>query len=449
MSQVRAEVRRLAQLAWPSMLAQFGGMLLGTVDMLMVGRVSAEALAAAAIANAWVFGVMLVGQGIVHGIDPLVTQYHGAGHGDRVGLALQRGLVVAVIVGLPLAGMLAATESFLLLVGQDPELARNAHRYALVQAPSVPIFLTFLALRGYLAGREIVRPAVWVMLAANLFNIAANWALIFGHLGFPPLGLLGAGIATAATRAATLFVMLAVIRGFSLHAGAWQPWSRAAFEPRALLRILRIGLPVSVQMSLEIWAFSAATLLAGRLGAEAAAAHAIVLNMAALAFMLPLGVSQGAVTRVGNLLGAQQPEAAQRATWVAIAVAAGVMSVSAALFALMRWQLPALYTSDPTLIALAASILPIAAAFQIFDGVQVAGCGVLRGMGRTLPAAWLNMLGYWVIALPLGAWLALSRGWGLSGIWLGLLIGLATVACGLVLWLRVRGPAHAAPSLAA
>lgn len=443
MSTVGAEVRRLAHLAWPSMLAQLGSMLLGTVDMLMVGRVSADALAAAAIANAWIFGVILVGQGVVHGIDPFVAQFHGAGQGERVGLALQRGVVVALGIGIPLGALLAATGPFLLWVGQEPGLSRAAHRYAWVQAPSLPAFLVFSALRSYLAGREIVRPAVWVMIAANAFNALANWALIFGHLGLPALGLLGAGIASGATRGVTLLAMLALIRGFALHEGAWQPWSRAALEPRALLGILRVGLPISVQMSLEVWAFSAATLLAGRLGGDAAAAHAIVLNMAALAFMLPLGVSQGAVTRVGNLLGAGQPEAAQRAAWVAMSVAAGVMSLSALAFALLRWELPALYTSDPALISLAAAILPIAAAFQIFDGAQVAGCGVLRGMGRTLPAAWLNTLGYWVIALPLGGWLALSRGWGLAGIWIGLCVGLAIVAVGLVLWLRVRGPARA------
>jgi MATE family multidrug resistance protein len=168
-----------------------------------------------------------------------------------------------------------------------------------------------------------------------------------------------------------------------------------------------------------------------------------VLNMAALAFMLPLGISQGAVTRVGNLLGAGDPLGAQRAAWVAIAAGAGVMTLSAAVFVTLRWQLPALYTSDPTLVAMAAAILPIAAAFQIFDGAQVTGCGVLRGMGRTVPAAWLNLLGYWVIGLPLGGWLGLHLGWGLPGIWWGLCAGLACVAIGLVVRLRLHGPAGA------
>lgn len=444
MSPLVREARKLSSLALPVMAAQFGSMLLGTVDVLMLGRVSGDSLAAAAIANAWIYGLLLVGQGLIHGIDPLVTQYHGAGRGARIGLVLQRGLILAVLVGVPMGGLLVATEEFLLLAGQDPALAHSAHRYALAQAPSLPLFLLFLVLRQYLTGREIVRPGMWVMLFANLFNVFANWALIFGHLGFPELGLYGAGIATSLTRGATLFAMLGLMWRFSLHEGAWQPWSREAFDPRALLRIARFGFPVAIQMSLEVWAFSAATLLAGRMGAGPAAAHAVVLNLASLAFMLPLGISQGAVTRVGNLLGAGQPIAAQRAGWVAIGLAAGVMTVSAMLFALFRWQLPALYSSDAELIALAAGILPIAAAFQIFDGAQVAGCGVLRGMGRPAPAAWLNLFGYWVLALPLGAWLGLVQGWGLAGIWWGLCAGLATVAIGLVAWLRMHGPAHGA-----
>ncbi len=444
MSPVIREVRKLASLALPVMAAQFGSMLLGTVDTLMVGRVSGEALAAAAIANAWIYGLLLIGEGLIHGIDPLVTQFHGAGGGARIGLVLQRGLILAAMAGVPLGGILMATEPFLLFVGQDPALAHDAHRYALVQAPSLPLFLLFMALRQYLTGREIVRPAMWVMLFANLFNGVANWALIFGHLGLPELGLYGAGIATGLTRGATLFAMVGLIWGFSLQEGAWQPWSREAFEARGLCRIVRFGFPVAIQMSLEVWAFSAATLLAGRLGAGPAAAHSVVLNMASLAFMLPLGISQGAVTRVGNLLGAGQPMAAQRAGWVAIALASGVMGISAVLFALFRWQLPALYSADTELISLAASILPIAAAFQLFDGAQVAGCGVLRGMGRTAPAAWLNLFGYWIIALPLAAWLSLVQGWGLPGIWWGLCAGLATVAIGLMAWLRFRGPAHGA-----
>jgi MATE family multidrug resistance protein len=208
--------------------------------------------------------------------------------------------------------------------------------------------------------------------------------------------------------------------------------------------IFAIGFPVAIHFSLEIWAFSGASLLAGWLGATPVAAHTIALNLASLSFMLPLGIAQGAVTRVGNLLGAGRSQDAERAAWVAIALGATVMGACGAGFLLGRQALPHLYTVDPTVLALAASILPIAAAFQVFDGTQVVCCGVLRGMGRTRPAAWFNLLGYWALGLPIGAWLAFRAGWGLHGIWWGLCFGLAVVAVSLVLFLRARGPARIA-----
>jgi MATE family multidrug resistance protein len=332
------------------------------------------------------------------------------------------------------------TEDFLLFTGQDPQLSRAAHQYIMAQSPSVPAFLVYSALRQYLQGREIMRPALWVILIANVFNAFFNWVLIFGNLGAPALGLVGAGIATGLTRWVSLIGLVFWVRGFGLTRGAWQPWSRAAIDPIGLRAVFAIGFPVAIQVSLEIWAFSAAALVAGRLGATPLAAHTVALNMAALAFMVPLGISQGTVTRVGNLIGAGQAVQAQRAAWVALAMGGAVMTASAVIFVVFRHTLPSLYTPDASVIALCASILPIAAAFQIFDGVQVVGCGVLRGMGRTRPAAVFNLISYWMLGLPIGTWLALGAGFGLPGIWWGLCIGLATVSAMLVLWIRVRGP---------
>jgi len=443
-SPLRGEIRRLIQLSVPVMAAQFGAMAMGVVDTLMVGRVGVDALAAAAMANAWIYGLLLFGQGFVHGMDPVVTQRHGARDGEGVALAFQRAVVLALCVSAALSLLLLSTEEFLRGVGQEPRLVGAAGDYTRVQIASVPFFLVFTALRQYLQGRGIVRPAMWVMLFANVFNAGANWVLIFGKLGFPALGLYGAGIATALSRVVILAGLVLFVRAFELHRGAWVAWSRRAWDAAALRQMLAFGAPVAVHMSLEVWAFSAGTLLAGQLGPVALAAHTIVLNLAALAFMLPLGISQGAVTRVGNLLGERDPRRAARASWVALAMGAGVMTLSACLFVALRRELPALYTPAPEVIALAAAILPIAALFQVFDGTQVVGCGILRGMGRTRPAAWFNFVGYWVIGLPAGAWLALVRGWGLPGIWWGLALGLATVATSVTIWLRRWGPERGA-----
>jgi MATE family multidrug resistance protein len=449
MSSLRTEVRRVAALALPVAATQVGAMLLGLVDTLMLGRVGAEALAASAIANVWIYGTTQLVLGTLFGMDPIVAQAHGARRGDVAGLALQRGLVLAGLLSLPVMALWLGTERFLLLTGQEPQLARMAHAYTLVQLPSLPFFLAFFALRQYLQGREMVRPALWVMVFANAVHAVGNYALIFGRLGAPELGLVGAGIATSLTRVSCFALLVWWTLGFRLHEGAWVPWSRAALSLRGFREILGYGVPVGIQTSLEVWAFSGAALVAGHLGATAIAAHSIALNMAALSFMLPLGVGLAASTRVGNLLGAQRHDDAQRAAWVAIAMGAGVMTLSATLFVVARFQLPRLYTPELDVVALCAAILPIAAAFQIFDGVQVVGCGVLRGMGRTRPAAILNLIGYWLLGLPLGAWLGLRAGWGLGGIWWGLAIGLAVVATGLVAWVHWRGPATATAAPAA
>jgi MATE family multidrug resistance protein len=422
MSPLRIELRRLTSLAVPVAATQLSGMLMGFVDTVMVGRVSVEAIAAASLANVWSFGTLLFANGVIFGIDPIVAQAHGARDGPRAGRALQRGVVLALLLSIPVGLLWGVTESFLLLAGQEPELARMAHVYTLVKIPSVPFFLIYSALRQYLQGRELVHPALWII------------------LGFPALGLTGAGIATTATRILAFAGLVLFVRGFGLHRGAWTPWSRDSL--RGIGSVARVGLPISIQLSTEIWAFSACALLAGRLGAQALAAHTIALNLAALAFMMPQGISQGATTRVGNLIGAGRPAQAQRAAWVALAMGAGIMTVSATAFVGLRELLPRIYTADLPVIRLCASILPIAAAFQIFDGTQVVGCGVLRAMGRTRPAAIANLIGYWLLGLPLGAWLGLAAGGGLEGIWWGLCFGLAVVSGLLVGWVLFRGPAH-------
>jgi len=439
----RHELVRLVRLAWPIVGAQVGNMTMGVVDTLFLGHVGVDALAAAAIGNAFLYGTLLVGQGFVLGMDPLVTQAHGAGDGRAAGLALQRGLVVSALVTAAISVLFLFTEPALVLLGQDPRLAADAGRFIGVQIPTIGAFLAFLALRSYLQGREIVRPALLVMLAANVTNIAFNWAFVFGHLGFPALGLVGSGLATALSRLVLVLGLALLIWRGRLLDGAWTPWSRAALEPAALRRILALGFPIGMQMGLEVWAFSAAALLAGSIGASEVAAHTVALNFAALSFMMPLGVAQAACTRVGNLLGARRFREADRAAWVAIGLGAAVMAVWALVFALGRNVLPRIYTPDTTVVALAASVLPIAGAFQIFDGTQVVAAGVMRGMGSTRPAAWLNFVGYWLVALPIAWWLT-RRGAGLEAIWWSLCLGLVLVAGGLVMWIRARGPGRLA-----
>jgi len=442
----KSEARKLVSLAMPVAATQLSTMLMGFVDTVMVGRVGVEAIAAVALANVCLFAVLMFFAGVMFGLDPIVSQAHGANQGERAGRALQHGLVLCAVFSLPACLALLATERVLLFFGQDPALARTAQEFITVQIPSTPFFLIYFALRQYLQGREIVRPPLFVILFANGVNAFLCWVFIFGNLGSPALGVVGAGLATAFTRVFMAGSLALLIVRWELYRGAWVPWSRESLSPRAILEVVRYGVPVAFQILLEMLAFGAATLLAGRLGPLALAAHTIALNMASIAFMLPLGVASGAATRVGNLLGAREPAAAQRAAWVALLLGTGVMTASAVAFVALRHWLPQIYTEDPGAIALAATILPIAGAFQIFDGAQVVGCGILRGMGNVRPALLFNLVGYWLLGIPFSIWLGFEyaggRGWGLPGVWWGLCFGLAVVASLLVLRIASHGPAH-------
>ncbi len=350
MSPIRRELGALWRLAWPLVVTQVGVMMLGVVDTLLLGRLSVEALDAVALA---------------------VSQAYGDGDGEGAALALQRGLVVALLVSAPVALGWAWTEPALLALGQDPEIARLAQSYNVLRAPSVPFLLAFCALRSWLAGRNLVTPTMWLAVAVNLLNGVLGWALIFGKLGFPRLELVGAAVVASLVWVAQPLALVAIIRLGGLHKGAWRPWDRRAVELSGLAQIIRLGVPIGLQLSFEGSAWSLAAMMAGWLGASALAGHTIVLNMIALWFQVPLGISMAASVRVGNLLGAGDLLGARLSGSVSLALGASVMLIAASAFVLFRSELPLLFTSDPGVVALAAAILPIAGAFQVFDGTQV------------------------------------------------------------------------------
>jgi MATE family multidrug resistance protein len=448
MNELLAEARRLWAIAVPVIFTQVASMMLGVVDTIMVGRVGVDTLGAASLGHLWTFGTLVFAMGAVIGMDPLITQASGARDRRMLGLTLQRGILVSVLVSVPITALWMLTEPALVLLGQKPHLAAMAAEYVWIQLPTVVFFLIYTALRQWLSGRGIVQPAMWVALLANVLNAMFNWAFIFGHLGMPEMGLRGAGLATGMTRVLMCVMLLGFIRRRRLHRTAWVPWSREAMQWAGIRQLLVLGTPVGVQFSLEVWAFQICTLFAGRLGEVALAAHSIVLNLASLTFMVPLGISIAAVTRVGQRIGQRNMVGAQQSAWLAMGMGAGVMCVSAMLIVATRHLVPLIYTKDLAVISAAAGILPIAAAFQLFDGIQVTGGGVLRGMGSTVPAAMTNLVGYYAVALPLAWWFGLHTHWGLAGIWWGLALGLLLVALTLIFWVARWGPASAIPVVA-
>ena len=432
--QVRSEYRVLFGLSAPLAVAQLGMMTMGVVDTMMVARIGVAELAAVAIATSWAWSSSSLFQGIVQGMDPLVSQAHGAGDGNGAALALQRGIIIAVAGSIPLIVLWVLTGPALILFGQDEAVSRLAQSYMLARLPSAIGFNLFVALRQYFAGRTIMRPAMWVMLIANLFNVFLNWVLIFGHLGMPALGLEGAGFATGITN---IFLPLALwlwSRHFGLFEGAWRRWDRISFDMAGIRRYLKLGIPVGFQLALEANAFTVGMIMIGWIGVVELAAHQVVINMASFTFMLPLGISIGASVRVGNLIGAGQSERLRVACRAAFVMGAGVMTVAAFCFIVFRNTLPLFYLEDATVVALAASLLPIAGAFQIADGIQVVGGGLMRGMGRPKAGAVVNLLGFYIVGLPLGWFLAFPLGLGVQGIWWGLAAGLGGVAIMLSVW---------------
>jgi MATE family multidrug resistance protein len=432
-------------LAFPLILTQLGQMTLGVVDAAVVGHLSLRALDAVSLGNLWQWATMVPLYGIVLGLDPLISQAHGAGRSEDAGLALQRSLVLVALLSVPLILAWSFSEQGLVLLGQEPALAHAAGQFVCGQLFAAPALLAHGALAVYLSARGIVRPGLLAMLGANAFNVLAVWGLVFGKLGLPAWGLWGASVATGLTRVVLAGALALMIVGLHLHRDAWVPWTPRVFEREALARQLGLGLPVGLTIALEAWAFQLGTLIAGRLDATSLAAHSVVLSMLSVAFMVPLGIASGASARVGQLIGAADTRAAQGAAHAALGLAAGLALVSAAIFALGRELLPSLYSPDAPVVMRAAAVMPIAGAFTVMDALQAVSGGILRGMGRPRVTAAFNLIGYFVLGTPLAYYLALHTGLRLKGVWVGYAVGVSFVAVGLVGFVLVRGPKTARP----
>jgi multidrug resistance protein, MATE family len=420
---VQTEVRRIAGLAWPVILGQVGLVAMGTADMLMVGHLGAEPLAAIGIANTWSFAALIFGLGVCSGLDPFFSQAYGAGRLHEVGQALVRGGLLVTCLGFLLIGVHLAAGPGLTLLAQPAALIGDASSYCTIIAYSVPPFLGFALIKQLLQGSGRMKPAMWVIAMGNLANILANWIFIYGNLGFDAMGVPGAAASTVLVRWAMFTALLAL--GSAEIRRVW-PWGIDLGNTQALSHVAFTALPVGLQLGLEVWAFNAATLMAGWLGSISVAAHTAALNIASLAFMVPLGLSAAATTRTGNLVGAGHPWA--RAAWISLGLSTVAAATSATLFTLAPHSLAHLYNPDPEVIGLIALVLPIAALFQGFDAGQVVSFGILRGLGDTRKPMIANVVGYWLIGLPAGYLLAFHGGMGLRGIWWGMTLSLAIVS---------------------
>lgn len=431
-----SDLRAMLRLALPVAAVQLGIMAMGVADTIMVGHVSPAALAATALGNLYFFVAAIFGQGTLMALDPVISQAVGARDEDAIARAMQRGLVLALALTVVTVAAFLPVAWALSLLRQPAEVVPDAAAYVRVAIPGVFPFYAFVVLRQSLQAMGRVAPVLWTVLVANLLNIGLNWVFIYGNLGSPALGVAGASLATSIGRWA-MAIMLLVLSGRELRHHL-RPWRKETSEVRALARMLHLGVPIGAQYLLEYGAFYAAALLMGVLGTTQIAAHQIAINLASFTFMVPLGVSTATAVLVGQAIGAGDEARARRVAVAGIALGTAFMALSAVAFRLFPEALARAYSSDATVIALAAVLIPIAGVFQVFDGVQAVAAGVLRGIGDTHAPAVINVVGFWLIGLPVSWWLAFRYGSGAVGLWWGIVVGLAAVAIILMARVRVR-----------
>jgi MATE family multidrug resistance protein len=437
---MRRELAAMLRLAAPVILAEIGWMAMGVVDTLMVGPLGPAAIGAAGMGSAIFFTIAVFGMGMMLGLDALVSQSFGAGRLDDCVRWLQHGVLFALIVS-PLV-MLVAYAGFSTIDswGLHPEVHALVVPYLrVITLGTVPLLL-YAAFRRYLQGVHAVRPVMYALVTANLVNAAGNWVLVYGRFGAPALGIAGSAWATNAARVyLAAFLLIAIVREHRRR-GARHPHVPIAYDPERFRRIVRLGLPAASQVTLEVGVFAAVSALAARLDPVSLGAHQIAINIAALAFMVPLGLSSAAAVRVGHAVGARDPQRAVHAGWIAFGTGIAIMSVIAVAFVLFPAPMLRPFSSDDRVIAIGVRLLAIAAAFQLFDGTQAVATGVLRGLGDTRTPMILNVFGHWLFGLPAGYALCFWAGWGVAGLWVGLSIGLVFVAITLtIVWARRSG----------
>jgi MATE family multidrug resistance protein len=429
------ELSLLSRLAGPIALANAGHALMGVVSTAVMGRVGAAEQGAVGLGNGLFFTVTALGMGLMMGLDPLISQAFGAGEPVRARQLFWQGFYLAILASLVLTLPVAAMPAMLSHAGVDPEVAAAASRYLWWRLPSLLPIILFFGARSYLQAAGRPQALVWAMGLANLVNFATVVLFALGGAvlpawagplrAVPAMGAVGAAIATNLCVVLQVAVALYAIWRIRLPAGAVIDRHPVVED---LYRSFKLGLPVGLQMVAEVGLFAFVGLLAGRLGKEGLAAHQVALTYASFSFCIALGIGEAGSVRVGWAIGARDSEAARRSGLTAFAAAALFMTVPALAFLIIPEQLAWLMTDKPEVVPVAAALFTVTAVFQIADGVQAVGSGVLRGAGDTRAGFIANIAGYYCVGLPLAILLGLKLGGGIVGLWWGLCAGLFVVA---------------------
>jgi MATE family multidrug resistance protein len=435
---LKSHLRPTILLAYPVVLSQLGHVLVGVCDSVMVGHLGKLPLDAVGMGVSTTTLLMVLGLGISMGAVPRVAAANGRGDHEALGRLLVGAVWTNTLMGVLLVGLSQFIPIVLPHLHQAPEVVALATPWVRVVGLSLLPLMVFQGFREWAEGLGLTRQAMQLSILGNVLNALLCYALIFGHFGAPRMGLMGAAWATLVAR----ILMAAMMAQYVLRtellrqkrpatAGQWLRPGVAELRGQFAL-----GMPIGVQMMLEVGAFSMSYLMIGWIGVTPQAAHQIAINVASVTYMAATGIAAAATIRVGNLRGSGDLAGARQAGFAAYWLAFGFMGTMGLLLIMLRHLIPTFYNTDPAVIAQAATLLAIAAGFQVSDGLQVVGLGALRGLEDVKVPSVVALLAYWAIALPLGYGLGFGLHLGAPGIWLGLLTGLSTVA--VVLLLRFR-----------
>ena len=428
------ELRATLKLAWPLILANLTQQLIQATDVLLMGRLGATQLAAATLALNLTFTFNLFLFGLVTALSPMMASALGQRSNNvrDVRRTFRAGVWLLIFALPPYWLLLWHVGDFMRAFGESEELAAQGQIFLRAYMWCTAPWLLFQLLRNFVSALERPRVILWLSIAGIGINALLSWSLIFGHFGLPALGLIGAGVGSTITWLLLCIALVAVTSGdrqfrrFRLFGNWWR------FDGQRTWAMVKLGFPIGLTMALEMGVFALAAYFMGWIGAPAVAAHAVALQIAALTFMVPLGLGQAATVRVGLAYGRRDPDGIARAGWTAWLAGVGFMAMMAIPMWIAPRQLATLFLVDnaenAAVIALAVGFLRVAAAFQLFDGAQVIGAGMLRGLHDTRWPLVFAAIGYWGIGLGIGSWLAFGADWKGVGIWIGLASGLAAVA---------------------
>lgn len=421
---IKDHIKETLTLAIPISVGQLGHIMMGVVDSMMVGKVGTIPLAAAALVNGLFFLTLVIGIGLSMAATPFISMKKGEKEFEKCGDVLTQSFVVNFSFSIILSITTYFIAYLIPYLNQPKEVVEQAIPYMKILSFSVIPFMIFQTYRQFFEGLSFPKPPMVVAIFANISNALLNWILIFGKLGFPSLGLFGAGIATTLTRWLMAISLMMLVFNYEKVKIYSPKFLLKKYDLNLIKQLIKIGLPSGFQYFLEVAAFSFSAIMIGWFGSEQLAAHQIAINLASVTYMIILGISSAGTVRVGEFIGEKNLLKVRHAGFTSIGIAVGIMFCFGIIFIFLRNQLPHFYVNNIKVISTASSLLIIAALFQIFDGMQATGIGVLRGLMDVKIPLMVSIITYWFIGIPIGALLGFHFKLGAVGVWTGLLISL-------------------------